>query len=75
MTIVRTVTFSHFVKIVAVPENAVLNNGYWEVDGIEIGPAIWGDFAIIQEVLNDPAEGAHGVVYKSPVGPGFGHIK
>ena len=43
-------SYTYFVKIVAAPMDATLENGYWmTVDGIEIGPAIWGSFAIIQE--------------------------
>ncbi|MEJ5363529.1 MAG: hypothetical protein WHS86_00375 [Desulfosoma sp.] len=65
--------WTYFVKIVAVPSDAVLENGTWlSADGTEIGRQIWGDFAIIQEVYNDPAQGAHGLLYKSPVGPGLG---
>jgi len=65
--------WTYFVKIVAVPESATQDGGIWyDSGGIEIGPVIWGAFAIIQQVLNDPSEGAHGVVYKSPAGPGFG---
>jgi len=37
-----------------------------------IGAEIWGAFAIIQEVLNDPCAGDHGVQFVSPVGPGLG---
>jgi hypothetical protein len=67
--------WTYFVKIVAVPLDANNVGGVWyTTDGIEIGPSIWGPFAIIEEVLNDPSVGAHGVVYKSPAGPGFGHI-
>jgi len=65
--------WTYFVKIVAVPDDAVKVGGYWyTADDIEIGEAIWGDFAIIQEVLNDPDAGAHGIQYKSPASPGFG---
>lgn len=39
----------------------------------EIGPVIWGAFAVIQEVWNDPGMGLHGVLIKSPVNPGFGY--
>lgn len=67
--------WTYFIKIVAAPEDAVLDSGFWYTPGgTEIGPAIWGEFAIVQEILNDPSAGAHGVLYKSPVGPGFGHI-
>jgi len=65
--------WTYFVKIVAVPSDAVEDGGYWYTpDGIEIGPVIWGSFAIIQEVSNDPSVGEHGILYKSPAGPGFG---
>lgn len=71
--------WTYFVKIVAVPEGAVDsdpagNSGVWSKDGIDIGPEIWGQFAIVQEVLNDPSSGAHGILYKSPSGPGLGNL-
>jgi len=66
-------TWTYFVKIVAAPADAVKDGDYWyTVDGIEIGPVIWGSFAIIQQVSNDPSAGEHGILYKSPIGPGFG---
>ena len=47
--------------------------GIWyDADGIEIGPDIWGQFARIQQVYNDQGTGEHGIEYLSPVGPGFG---
>ena len=74
-----------FVKIVAAPEDAykVPENadgdkilGTWyTADGTEIGPVIWGEFAEIQSVYNDPCEGYecyHGIEYLSPAGPGLG---
>jgi hypothetical protein len=76
--------WTYFVKIVAVPADAsfVDTNGnnspddyveFWYTpDGKEIGPSIWGEFAIIEEVWNDPCAGIHGVQYRSPAGPGFG---
>ena len=68
--------WTYFVKIVAVPSDATATGGVWyTVGGIEIGPVIWGSFAIIQEVINDPSDGSHGVQYKSPAGPGFGQYK
>lgn len=33
---------------------------------------IWGEFAIIQEVINDPSDGSHGISYLSPNNAGFG---
>jgi len=69
----RTGKWTYFVKIVAVPEGAHCQDGIWyTADGVEIGPDIWGAFAIIQEVSNDPCLGEHGILYKSPAGPGFG---
>jgi hypothetical protein len=69
--------WTYFCKIVAVPSDA--QNGildgilYWKTaEGIIIGPAIWGPFAITEEVFNDPSAGAHGKYYKSPAGPGLG---
>ena len=46
--------------------------GYWLRDGVEIGPAIWNEFAVIEVISNDPSAGAHGKLYKSPISPGFG---
>jgi len=68
--------WDYFTKIVAAPADATLVGGYWiAADGTEIGPAIWGSFATIQSVYNDPCAGDHGIEYLSPIGPGFGHIK
>lgn len=68
--------WNYFVKIVAVPEGAELRDGIWyTTDGEEIGPEIWGAFAIVQEVYNDPCEDVHGLQYVSPVSAGFGYYK
>jgi len=65
--------WTYFCKIVAVPSDATVTDNYWyTADGIQIGPVIWGAFAIIQQVSNDPSNGEHGILYKSPAGPGFG---
>jgi len=62
-----------FTKIVAVPDDAVLTAGIWyTADGIEIGQSIWGEFAIIQDVLNDPCAGLEGLIYNAPAPTGFG---
>lgn len=69
----NTCHWTYFVKIVAVPDDATLTGGIWyNANGTEIGPLIWGEFAVIQEVYNDPCGGFHGVQYLSPAGPGFG---
>ena len=65
--------WTYFVKIVAVPIDATIIDGFWyTADGKEIGPSIWGQFAIIQEVENDACAGIEGKQYVSPAGPGFG---
>jgi hypothetical protein len=66
----------YFTKIVAVPEDAANVAGTWFTPGgDEIGPAIWGEFATVQSVYNDPCGEATGLEYLSPVGPGFGKFK
>jgi hypothetical protein len=65
--------WNYFVKIVAAPADAVSSGGVWyTADWSEIGPAIWGAFAIIQQVENDPCAGIHGVQYLSPDHAGLG---
>ncbi|MCL7454483.1 MAG: hypothetical protein M8467_15705 [Anaerolineae bacterium] len=60
-------------KIVAVLGDATLTSGIWyNADGIGIGPAIWGDFAITQEVEYDPCAGIHGRQWTSPDHNGLG---
>jgi hypothetical protein len=68
--------WTYFTKIVAAPEDAYVDAGKWyTADGVEIGPVIWGAFATVQEVYNDPSAGAHGILYKSPAGPGLGNLE
>jgi hypothetical protein len=65
--------WDYFVKIIAAPADANQAGGVWySADGTEIGPAIWGDFAIIQQVENDPCAGVEGLQYSSPDHSGFG---
>lgn len=65
--------WNYFVKIVAAPADAYVDGGAWySADDVEIGPAIWGEFAIIQEVYNDACAGLHGQQYLSPVRAGLG---
>lgn len=64
--------YNYFVKIVAAPSSATLVNAIWyTTKEVVIGPAIWGEFAIIQEVTNDPDYAN----YRSPAGPGLGKWK
>jgi len=61
-------TWTYFVKIVAVPADAYTVDGVWyTADGTEIGPVIWGSFAVIQRVVSGV-----GATYVSPAGPGLG---
>ncbi len=64
----------YFVKIVAVPADAVLTGDVWyTAGGVEIGPVEWGEFAVIESVYNDPCGGAHGIEYLSPDHAGLGN--
>ncbi|WKZ82928.1 MAG: hypothetical protein QY307_01360 [Acidimicrobiia bacterium] len=68
-----TCNWTYFTKIVAAPADATTSAGIWYgADGTEIGPVIWGAFATIQEVSNDPCAGDHGLSYLSPTNAGFG---
>jgi hypothetical protein len=61
----RTCRWTYFVKIVAAPTDATLTNAVsCDSSGDVIGPAIWGAFAVVQEVHDDPCAGAQGLSYK-----------
>lgn len=71
----KTQRWEYFSKIVAAPLDAALTGGTWfAADGTEIGPSIWGEFAIIQQISNDTGTGEHGVLYLSPYSAGFGRF-
>ena len=78
-----TCKWNYFVKIVAAPADASsapadtpsADDTWYNAEGTEIGPVIWGEFAILQEISNDACNGDHGVQYRSPAGPGFGKYK
>jgi hypothetical protein len=71
----RKQRWNYFSKIVAAPADATLAGGTWYAsDGTEIGPAIWGEFAVVQEVYNDTGTKEHGVLYLSPYSAGFGRF-
>jgi len=54
-----------------VNENNIPDDGeMWSLDGVDIGPSIWGAYAIIQEFENNVG---HDVIYKSPSPVGFGY--
>jgi hypothetical protein len=63
--------YTYMSKIVAVPADAVLIAGVWyNAAGVEIGPAIWGEFAVIQEVIGGSEGG--GLLYRSQDHTGLG---
>lgn len=63
--------WTYFTKIVAAPADAKKVNGIWyTADGTMIGAAIWGAFAIVQEVAS-----GEGATFVSPAGPGFGKFQ
>jgi hypothetical protein len=75
--------YTYFCKIVAPPTEAVLDitvvtpygEGMWYTDStqsVAIGQCIWGEFAVTEEVYNDPTQGLHGRLYKKLAGPGLG---
>lgn len=65
--------WTYFLKVIYPTGNAYVFEDYWyTADGTQIGPTLWGAYAIIQQVDNDPCADAHGITYKSPAGPGFG---
>lgn len=59
--------YTYTSKIIAVPEDANKIGGYYGIwynaDGVEIGPSIWGSFAIIQEVQGGSGVTEHGLLY------------
>lgn len=70
----KTCKWNYFVKIVAAPADAYVDSGLWyNADGVAIGSVIWGAFAVIQQVENDPCAGIHGLQYLSPDHAGLGN--
>lgn len=70
----KTCKWTYFVKIVAAPKDANKVDGIWyTADGTEIGSVIWGAYAIILQISNDPCGGEHGVLnnWEAPTGFGF----
>ncbi len=77
--------WTYFVKIVAAPADAYKDGDTWyTADDTEIGPVIWGAFAVIQQVVtgeipSDFVAGDEmplgGSAYRSPAGSGLGAYK
>jgi len=66
--------WDYFVKIVAAPTDAYEDGLNWvNADGTIIGPVIWGQFAVIQEIENDPCAGIEGLQFQSPDHSGLGN--
>ncbi len=64
-------SWDYFIKVAAVPENAVLSHGKWKVGNDEIGPEIWGCFAVILEFSTGRAGNRYAAAFKRRF-PGFG---
>lgn len=72
----ETCHWEYFVKIVAMNNDDYVDGDMvYNADGTEKGIQIWGEFAIVQEVTNDPCAGAHGIAYLSPTRPGLGNLE
>lgn len=72
----KTIKWNYFVKIVTPsPLNGdYIFGGIWYTSGgVEIGPVIWGAFAVVQQVENDAGSGLHGLQYISDASAGLGH--
>ncbi len=64
--------YNYKYKYVAPPIDAYKENDIWyTADGKEIG-TVWYYLANIQIIANDPCGDLKGLLYKSPLGPGFG---
>ena len=74
----KTQRWTYFVKIVAAPEGAWVSDNSWWItdelgDELELGPVIWGSFAVVMQVETDTGDPTlHGVLYRSPVDVGLG---
>lgn len=72
----KTCKWNYFVKIVMVPEDAYKEDGMWyTADGEEIGSVVWGAYARILQIYNDPCAGETGVENKFETPAGFGFYK
>jgi len=65
--------WNYFVKIVAASSDWTVSGGCWYDDGVEMGTVIWGSFARILQISNDPMYDEHGVLYNPPSPTGFGY--
>lgn len=69
----KTCRWNYFVKIVAAPSDASVTGANWfDGSGTLLGEVIWGQFAIVQQVENDPCGGQTGLLYKASR-PGLGN--
>jgi hypothetical protein len=65
--------WSYYIKMVAVPSDAYLQDGIWyTAAGEEIGEERFGNLAAVQIISNDKVYAEHGLLYRSPAGPGYG---
>jgi len=78
----KTCKWNYFVKIVMVPEDAYKEyheddeTWYWyTAEGELIGSVVWGAYARILQIYNDPCAGETGVENKFETPAGFGFYK
>jgi hypothetical protein len=65
--------YNYKCKIIAVPVDATLTEGIWyAADGKEIGYEIWGEFAVIEEIMTGKDTKGKVLLYKSKDHSGFG---
>ena len=71
----KVYSWNYYVKIITPSEEGdYKSDGYWyNAEHEQIGPVIWGAYAIVLQIYNDQGTGEHGVEYKSEVSPGFGY--
>jgi hypothetical protein len=66
--------WNYFVKIVYAPSEWIKIGDLWyDADNVEMGSIIWGSYARILQVSNDPYLGEHGVIYNPSSPTGFGY--
>lgn len=66
--------WNYFVKIVFAPDDWHTDNGIWyNSEDVEMGTVIWGAYARILQVSNDPFYDEHGVIYNPSSPTGFGY--
>jgi len=72
----ETCYWNYFVKMVHPGDDAYKVDGMWyTADGEKIGTVIWGAYARILQISNDPCADEHGVLNKWETPAGFGYYR